>query len=198
LWFGWYGFNAGSELQVDTVTALAFLNTAVAASFAAFVWLIIDWARCKKPRFLGLLTGAVAGLATITPGAGYVQPWAAAIIGLTAGAICYMACQLRSKLQWDDALDVWACHGVGGILGSILVGVFAFSGVNKVSGLIYGDLHQFLVQIFGVIVASVYAFAVTMLILKVISLFEPVRVSEEEEAMGLDEALIQESAYDLE
>jgi Amt family ammonium transporter len=198
LWFGWFGFNGGSALAANGLAGIAFANTDIAGSTAMIVWLLISWIHEKRPSFTGALTGSVAGLATITPGAGYVQPWAAVIIGLAAGAICYMACQLRSKLQWDDALDVWACHGVGGILGSILVGVFAFSGVNKINGLIHGDLHQFIVQIFGVIVASVYAFVVTMLILKVISLFESVRVSEEEEAMGLDEALIQESAYDLE
>lgn len=198
LWFGWFGFNGGSALAANGLAGIAFANTDIAGSTAMIVWLLISWIHEKRPSFTGALTGSVAGLATITPGAGYVQPWAAAIIGLAAGAICYMACQLRSKLQWDDALDVWACHGVGGILGSILVGVFAFSGVNKINGLIHGDLHQFLVQTFGVIVTAAYAFVVTMLILKVISLSGPVRVSEEEEEIGLDEALYQESAYDLE
>lgn len=197
LWFGWFGFNGGSALAANGLAGIAFANTDIAGSTAMIVWLLISWIHEKRPSFTGALTGSVAGLATITPCAGYIQPWAAVLVGAAAGSVCYLACQFRSKMHWDDALDVWGCHGVGGVLGSILVGVFACSGVNKVSGLIYGGLHQFLVQAFGVIFCSVYAFAVTMIILKVISLFEPVRVSEEEEAVGLDESLYHEKAYDL-
>jgi Amt family ammonium transporter len=116
LWFGWYGFNAGSELRVDAVTASAFLNTDVAASFAAIAWLLLEWARGRQPKFVGLLTGAVAGLATITPAAGYVSPSVAVIIGLAAGIVCYFAVTLKNQLGWDDALDVWGVHGVGGFL----------------------------------------------------------------------------------
>ncbi|HPF71214.1 MAG TPA: ammonium transporter, partial [Candidatus Krumholzibacteria bacterium] len=116
LWFGWYGFNAGSELAVDGITALAFLNTDIAASFAAITWLVIEWNRAHKPRFVGLLTGAVAGLATITPAAAYVPLWAAAVIGITAGIVCYLAVEMKNRLGWDDALDVWGVHGVGGAL----------------------------------------------------------------------------------
>src|SRR5437667_3530572 len=125
LWFGWYGFNAGSEFRVDSVTATAFLNTDIAASFAAVAWLVVAWFREKKPKFLGLLTGAVAGLATITPAAGFVSPTTAVIIGTAAGVVCYYACALKNKLRWDDALDVWGVHGVGGFLGIVLLGVFA-------------------------------------------------------------------------
>lgn len=112
LWFGWYGFNAGSELQVDGVTSLAFLNTDIAASFATVAWLGIEWFREGKPKLLGLLTGSIAGLATITPCAGFVPIWASPIIGIVAGAACYLAVQWKNRMQWDDALDVWGVHGV--------------------------------------------------------------------------------------
>src|SRR5205085_2472250 len=125
LWFGWYGFNAGSEFRVDAVTASAFLNTDIAASFAAVTWLMVDWMVSKKPKILGLLTGAVAGLATITPAAGYVSPSTAVIIGIVAGVVCYFAVALKNRLGWDDALDVWGVHGVGGFLGIVLLGDFA-------------------------------------------------------------------------
>ena len=119
LWFGWYGFNAGSELDVDAITAQAFINTDVAASFAAITWLAIEWSLVKKPKFVGLLTGAVAGLATITPAAGYVSLSSAVTIGIAAGGVCYLAVHLKNKMGWDDALDVWGVHGIGGCLGTI-------------------------------------------------------------------------------
>ena len=118
-WFGWYGFNAGSELDVDAITAQAFINTDVAASFAAITWLAIEWSLVKKPKFVGLLTGAVAGLATITPAAGYVSLSSAVTIGIAAGGVCYLAVHLKNKMGWDDALDVWGVHGIGGCLGTI-------------------------------------------------------------------------------
>src|SRR5213075_3168597 len=130
LWFGWYGFNAGSELNVDAVTGLAFLNTDVAASFAAITWLVIEWSQAKKPKFVGLLTGAVAGLATITPAAGFVSLPSAVIIGIASSVVCYMAVNLKNKMGWDDALDVWGVHGVGGELGIITLGIFATTAVN--------------------------------------------------------------------
>lgn len=138
LWFGWFGFNGGSALA-----ATAFANTDIAGSIAMVTWLLISWLYEGKPSMVGALTGAVAGLATITPCAGYVSAWASAIIGLLASAICYMAIQLRVKLDWDDALDVRGVHGVGGILGSILVGVFVSSAVNGISGLIEGMYINF-------------------------------------------------------
>ena len=122
LWFGWYGFNAGSEFRVDSVTAVAFLNTDVAASFAAITWMAVGWWQEKRPTFVGLLTGAVAGLATITPAAGYVSPLTAVIIGIVSGVVCYFAVALKNRLRWDDALDVWGVHGVGGALGIVLLG----------------------------------------------------------------------------
>src|SRR3954466_9123103 len=130
LWFGWYGFNAGSALDVNPITGQAFVNTDVAASFAAVTWLIIEWSLVKKPKFVGLLTGAVAGLATITPAAGYVSLPAAVIIGIASGAVCYMAVSLKNRLGWDDALDVWGVHGIGGCLGTVLLGLFASRAVN--------------------------------------------------------------------
>lgn len=145
----------------------------------------------------GALTGSVAGLATITPAAGYVQPWAALVIGVLAAFICYGAIQLRAKLKWDDALDVWACHGVGGTLGVIMTGVFAASAVNGVSGLIEGNLHQFGVQILAALVTIIYAFGLTWLILKILNRFVPVRVPDEVEVKGLDEGEFGEDAYTL-
>lgn len=195
LWFGWFGFNAGGALAANSIAAVAFINTDIAASVAMITWLFISWKKEKKPSFLGALTGAVAGLATITPAAGYIEPWAAAIIGLLAGFVCYYAVQLRIKLDWDDALDVWGVHGVGGILGSILVGVFAKESINGVGGLINGDVHQLLIQTVGVLIISAYAFVVTLIILKVVNIFVPVRVSEYEEQRGLDISIHHEEAY---
>ena len=150
LWFGWYGFNAGSEMRVDSVTGIAFLNTDIAASFAAVAWLVVAWIRERKPKFLGLLTGAVAGLATITPAAGYVSPTTAVIIGIVAGVVCYFAVEMKNKLQWDDALDVWGVHGVGGFLGILMLGLFANSAFNPAgtNGLLYGN-PGFFVQAAG-------------------------------------------------
>ena len=130
LWFGWYGFNAGSESRVDAVTAVAFLNTDVAASFAAVTWFVVEWMSARKPKFVGLLTGAVAGLATITPAAGYVSPSTAVMIGIISGVVCYYAVAVKNKLQWDDALDVWGVHGVGGFIGIVMLGMFASTSFN--------------------------------------------------------------------
>ena len=201
LWFGWYGFNAGSELQVDGVTSLAFLNTDIAASFATMAWVAIEWFREGKPKLIGLLTGSIAGLATITPCAGFVPIWASPIIGVAAGAACYLAVQLKNKMNWDDALDVWGVHGVGGFFGTILLGVFAYAGTNAVtgqaySGLIYGDVSFFMKQLITVVAASAYAFIFTYIMLIIINYFTKVRVSEEDEMIGLDAALHGEQAYD--
>lgn len=196
LWFGWYGFNAGSELRVDSVTALAFLNTDVAASFAGIVWLIIEWSKTRKPKFVGLLTGAVAGLATITPAAGYVTTNSAIIIGCLAGFVCYFAVALKNRLGWDDALDVWGVHGVGGILGVIALGVFGTVSVNSAGadGLLLGGTSFFLKQLVAVVGASAYAFIFSYIMLVIINKITPVRVSDAEET-GLDEKLHGEVAY---
>src|SRR6056297_2258666 len=189
LWFGWYGFNAGSELDVDAISTLAFLNTDVAASFAAITWLIIEWIKEGQPKFVGLLTGAVAGLATITPAAGFVPLWAAMLIGIAAGAVCFLAVQMKNKLGWDDALDVWGVHGVGGFLGTILLGVFAYSHINGQSGLLEGNTSFFMKEVVAVVIAAIYAFVFTYLMLVIINLITPVKASEQEEEIGIDQAL---------
>ncbi|HKI84879.1 MAG TPA: ammonium transporter [Candidatus Krumholzibacteria bacterium] len=196
LWFGWYGFNAGSELQVDGVTSLAFLNTDIAASFAAITWLIIEWNRAHKPRFVGLLTGAVAGLATITPAAAYVPIWAAALIGTVAGIVCYWAVELKNKLGWDDALDVWGVHGVGGALGIIMLGIFGELAINAkgANGLLHGGSAFFGKQVGAVAISSLYAFVFTYVMLWLINRVTVVRTSEEQQST-LDESLHGETAY---
>ncbi|HUO60065.1 MAG TPA: ammonium transporter [Candidatus Acidoferrales bacterium] len=199
LWFGWYGFNAGSEMRVDSVTATAFVNTDVAASFAAVAWLIVAWIRERKPKFLGLLTGAVAGLATVTPAAGYVSPTTAAIIGTIAGVVCYYAVEMKNKLQWDDALDVWGVHGVGGLLGILLLGLFATKAYNPAGadGLFFGNPSFFGKQCVAVVFSSVWAFAFTYGMLKLIDVITPVKVDQVSEEIGLDESLHGENAYTL-
>jgi ammonium transporter, Amt family len=196
LWFGWYGFNAGSELKVDDITSLAFLNTDLAASFAAVTWLFVEWRAARKPHFVGLLTGAVAGLACITPAAGYVPIYASVVIGIAAGLVCYYAIQLKNKLKWDDALDVWGVHGVGGLLGIVLLGVFAGTATNPHGGqgLVHGAGAFFGKQVAAGLGCSLYAFGFTYVMLRVIDWVTPVRVGEEAES-GLDEAMHGEIAY---
>lgn len=192
LWFGWYGFNAGSELDVDAITAQSFLNTDTAASFAAVTWLIIEWTTGKKrPTFIGLMTGSVAGLATITPAAGYVSLGSAVIIGIMAGIVCFMAVKFVAHREWDDALDVWGVHGVGGLLGTILLGLFASKTVNPhgADGLFNGGGFSFLgKQLVAIIFAAAWGFIFTMLMLKGINKIVPVKVSRMDERRGLDMA----------
>ena len=200
LWFGWYGFNAGSELQVDAITGIAFLNTDIAASFAAITWLILAWTLEKKPKFVGLLTGAVAGLATITPAAGFITVQSAAIIGIVAGLVCYFAVSLKNKMQWDDALDVWGVHGVGGSIGVILLGLFATNAVNPMvttNGLLMGGGFDFFwKQVITVLGVCVYAFVFSYVMLWLINFVTPVKVTKEEEEAGLDSSLHGEMAYE--
>ena len=201
LWFGWYGFNAGSEFRVDAITSVSFLNTDISASFAAIAWLAVDWITQKKPKFLGLLTGAVAGLATITPAAGYVSPATAALIGLIAGVVCWFAVALKNKLNWDDALDVWGVHGVGGLLGIVLLGVFASTAWNPaesggVDGLLRGNPGFFVKQLGAGLLSSVWAFAFTLGMLWLIDRITPVRVTDEDQNAGLDAGLHGEIAYE--
>ena len=197
LWFGWYGFNAGSEFRVDSVTALAFLNTDVAASFAAVTWMVVGWWREKRPTFVGLLTGAVAGLATITPAAGFVSPFIAVIVGIAAGVVCYYAVALKNRLRWDDALDVWGVHGVGGALGIVLLGLFASTAFNPAGtdGLFYGNGMFLVKQLVAATISSIWAFAFTYGMLWLIDRVTPVKVDEAAEARGLDDALHGETAY---
>jgi Amt family ammonium transporter len=197
LWFGWYGFNAGSEFRVDAVTVIAFINTDIAASFAAVTWLCIEWVTTRKPHFVGLLTGAVAGLATITPAAGYVSPASACLIGIISGGVCFYAVALKNKLGWDDALDVWGVHGVGGALGIVLCGVFASTVFNPagVDGLLRGNTKFFFVQLLAILISTVWAFAFTYGMLWLIDRVTAVKVDEAGEAAGLDELLHGEAAY---
>ncbi|HAF95270.1 MAG: ammonium transporter [Elusimicrobia bacterium GWF2_52_66] len=197
LWFGWYGFNAGSELKVDAVTALAFVNTDLAASFAAVTWLFLAWHFEKKPKFLGLLTGSIAGLATITPGAGYVTTKAAVFIGILASVVCYMAVNMKNKMGWDDALDVWGVHGVGGVLGVIMLGIFGTTAVNAAgaNGLWHGNPAFFGKQVAAVVCTAIYAFLFSYVALYIINLVTPVKTTEKEEESGMDEAQHGETAY---
>jgi ammonium transporter, Amt family len=199
LWFGWYGFNAGSEGKIDSIAALAFLNTTLAAGFASVTWLALEWSSSKKPHFVGLLTGAVAGLACVTPACGYVPIWAAPVIGVAAGVVCYSAIRLKNRLGWDDALDVWGVHGVGGLLGTILLGVFAGTAINPAGaqGLIHGTGAFFGKELAAGVGAAVYALVFTYVMLRVLDLITPVHVGAEEER-GLDAAELGEAAYTFE
>jgi ammonium transporter, Amt family len=197
LWFGWYGFNAGSEMKVDSVTTVAFANTDIAASIAALTWLFIAWIFEKKPKFIGLLTGAVAGLVAITPAAGYVSIGGAVTIGFLAGMICYVAVGIKNRAGLDDALDVWGVHGVGGVVGCICTGIFATKAWNAAGadGLLLGGTHFFAMQTVSVLITAAYAFAFSYAALWLINKVTPVRATREEEEAGLDTAVHGEQAY---
>ncbi|NMC80311.1 MAG: ammonium transporter [Chloroflexi bacterium] len=199
LWFGWYGFNAGSELRVDQVTALAFLNTDIAASIAALTWLFIAWVVEKKPKFVGLLTGAVAGLVAITPAAGFVSITGAVIIGFLAGSVCYLAVAFKNRMHLDDALDVWGVHGIGGVLGCICTGLLATTAWNPAGadGLFFGGVTFFLYETLSVLITAAYAFGFSYGALWLINKVARVKVNEAEEQEGLDEALHGETAYEM-
>jgi len=199
LWFGWFGFNGGSALAANGVAAQAFVNTDIAASVGMCTWLAISWLRAGKPSLVGAFTGAVAGLACVTPCAGYVPTWASFAIGFAAGSVCYLAVELRNRMKWDDALDVWAAHGVGGLLGTILLGVFAYLSVNSAgqNGLVAGNPSFLGKQIGAGALVAVYAFGLTWIILKVLNRFEPVRVPDTVEMQGLDTEMEEEQAYIL-
>jgi len=168
LWFGWFGFNAGSAFAADGVAATAFANTLIAPSLALITWAVIDWSKRHEVDLVSMMTGAVAGLATITPAAGYVAPWGAAIIGAVGGIVTYLAVQFRKARGWDDALDVWGVHGVGGLSGAILVGFLAVAAVNQASGLVEGNARQLAVQAAAVAIAAAYSFVVALAILAII------------------------------
>ncbi len=197
LWFGWYGFNAGSEFRVDSVTAVAFLNTDLAASFAAIAWLGMDWMTAKKPKLPRAADRRGGRSRHHHAAAGYVSPASAALIGLVAGVVCFGAVALKNRLGWDDALDVWGVHGVGGFLGIVLLGVFATTSFNPngVNGLFAGNPRFFLVQLAAVLLSSVWAFGFTFGMLWLIDRITPVRVTGATEEMGLDEGLHGERAY---
>ena len=197
LWFGWFGFNAGSALAANENAALALVNTHVAAGAAAFSWAIVEWLKQGKPTALGVASGLVAGLVVITPAAGFVGPTSAVIMGLIVGPVCYGAVMLKGKLGYDDALDAFGIHGVGGALGAILTGVFAAEVWGGTNGLIDGNSELFIENIIGVLAAATYSVVVTFVILKVIDATVGLRVSNDQESEGLDTNLHGEEGYHM-
>jgi ammonium transporter, Amt family len=197
LWFGWFGFNAGSALGSGTLAVSAFVVTNTAAAMAALTWVTVSWMHRGQPSVIGAAAGAVAGLVAITPAAGFVDVPSSLLIGLGAGGVCYAAAQLKSRLRVDDALDVWAVHGVGGWWGAIATGIFATTAVNTASGLLSGNPSQVIVQIVAVLAVSLYAGGATWVILKVVDRVMGLRVDAEEEIRGLDTAQHGEPAYQL-
>jgi len=196
LWFGWFGFNAGSALAANGLAAHAFLVTNVAAAAGAISWLATSWIRKGHPSVLGAACGAVAGLVGITPAAGFVGAWAAILIGLGAGMFCCLTVDLlKSRLMLDDALDVFAVHGVGGIWGALATGLFADAAIGGTDGLFFGNPRQLLIQALAVVVAAAFAAVVTFAICKLIDATVGLRVLEEEEVLGLDSSQHGEIAY---
>lgn len=199
LWVGWFGFNAGSALGASSLASSAFMATHTAASLAALGWMVAEWIKNGKPTMLGAASGAVAGLVAITPASGFVTPLAAMVIGFAAGVICYSACFLKSILGYDDSLDVVGVHGVGGILGAILTGVFASKAINPAGndGLLYGNPGLVVTQLTAVGATIVFVMAGTAIILLGIKAVIGLRVTEEDELLGLDLSQHSESAYEL-
>ena len=197
LWFGWFGFNAGSALASNDNAALALVNTHVAAGAAAFAWALVEWIKQGKPTALGVASGLVAGLVVITPAAGFVGPMSAVVMGLIAGPVCYGAVMMKGKLGYDDALDAFGIHGVGGALGAVLTGVFAAAAWGGTEGLIGGNSELFIENIIGVVAAAIYSALVTLVILKVLDVTIGLRVSNDEESEGLDTNLHVEEGYHM-
>lgn len=199
LWFGWFGFNAGSALAADGLAAHAFMTSAISSAAALVSWMLIDVIKDGKPTLVGASTGLVVGLVAITPGAGFVPIWSAIIIGAAVSPICCFTISfLKGKLKIDDALDAFGCHGIGGIWGGIATGFFAKSSINSVArwdGFIYGDYHLLLAQIIGIVVTAAVAVVGTLICLAVVRIFTPLRVDEREEKIGLDISQHGESAY---
>lgn len=199
LWFGWYGFNAGSALAANGLAAHAFLTTSVAAAAAMMTWMLIDALRDGKPSLVGAATGLVVGLVAITPGAGFVPVWASFIIGALVSPICYYSVRIiKQKLKIDDALDAFGCHGIGGIWGGIATGIFAQSSLNSVAqwdGLFFGDYRLFVAQLIGIGVTIAIAVVGTFVCAVVVRLFTPLRVEEKDEKVGLDLSQHGEKAY---
>lgn len=196
LWVGWFGFNGGSALAANGVAANAFVTTNTAAAAAGLVWMLLSW-KDNKPSVLGIVTGAVVGLVAITPAAGFVTPLAAILIGAIAAPISYYAIRFRQRRNLDESLDVWACHGMGGAWGALATGLFSSKAVNDAgaNGLLYGNPLQFLVQLATIALVIVFAFGMTMLITRTIARFMPLRVSDNEEEVGLDISEHGERAY---
>lgn len=187
LWVGWFGFNGGSALGIGSRAVMAITTTHLAACAGAASWAAIEWAQRRKPSVLGMISGAIAGLGTVTPASGFVSPAFGIVIGIIAGAICYWACvSLKARLGYDDTLDVFGVHGVGGLTGTLLAGVLASSAVGGTAGLIEGNPRQLLIQLYGVAVTLVWTGAATFVLLKLVQLIVPLRVRPEQEMEGLD------------
>ncbi len=197
LWFGWFGFNAGSALAANGLAGNAFVTTHIAAATAMLVWLFVEWKWHGKPTTLGAASGAVAGLVAITPAAGFVGIIPAVIIGIGAGLFCYIGVSLKSRFGYDDSLDVVGIHGVGGIWGALATGLFANQAINPAgfNGLFYGNPGQLWIQFVSVVATCLFSFIVSYVLLKIVNVIVPLRVSDEEEEAGLDVALHSESAY---
>lgn len=196
LWFGWFGFNAGSALAADGLAIHALLTTNTAAASAMLSWMLIEKLVIGKPTVVGACTGAVVGLVAITPGAGFVSLWSSIIIGFLVSPFCfYFISVIKQKLQLDDALDAFGCHGVGGIFGGIMTGIFADPAVGGKAGLFYGNVQLFLAQLESIIFTIVFAGLLSFVIIRVIKFFMPIRVTDSEEALGMDRIEHDETAY---
>jgi Amt family ammonium transporter len=194
LWFGWFGFNSGSALAANGLAASAFVVTNTSAAAGALTWLLASWLK-GKPSALGMVSGAIAGLVAITPAAGYVDNISAIVIGGVAGVLCYTALLFRVGRGLDESCDAWAVHGMGGLWGAIATGIFATASVNNYTGLIYGNFHQFAVQIMAAGASVIYAFVMTLVLAKIVDSAMGLRVTEDEEYVGLDIAQHGEKAY---
>ncbi|CEG10100.1 Ammonia transporter [Afipia felis] len=187
LWVGWFGFNGGSALQANSRAVMAILSTHLAACAGALTWSAIEWIKRRKPSVLGMISGAVAGLGTITPASGFVTPGQGILIGVVAGGICYWACtSLKHRYKYDDTLDVFGIHGIGGMIGTLMTGIFATQSIGGVAGLLEGNPHLLLAQIVGIVVTIVWSGGATYVLLKLIDARVGARVSHEHEVEGLD------------
>lgn len=199
LWFGWFGFNAGSALAANGISTVAFVTTHISAATATLVWLMLEWFHRGKPTMFGVATGCIAGLATITPAAGFVSPASALAIGAGAGAVCYLALNMKGRLGYDDSLDAFGVHGVGGIAGTLAVGLFASTAINSggADGAIHGNFNTILIQLKAIAVVGIYSVSVTYVLLKLIDRFVGLRVGRDHEMMGLDLSQHSEAGYDM-
>jgi Amt family ammonium transporter len=199
LWFGWFGFNAGSALTSGGLAVSAFVATHVAAAAAGLTWLITEWIHRGKPTTLGAASGSVAGLVAITPASGFVGPVSALIIGGVVGSLCYLGVLAKSKFGYDDSLDVVGIHGIGGTWGALATGLFATTAVNDAGkdGLFFGNPAQLWIQLVSIVTTWVFAFVMTIIILKVLDATMGLKVSDEDEVRGLDITQHSETAYNL-
>ena len=199
LWFGWFGFNAGSALAADGLAAHAFMTSAISSAAALVSWILIDVIKDGKPTLVGASTGLVVGLVAITPGAGFVPIWSSYIIGALVSPICYFTMNfIKHKLKIDDALDAFGCHGIGGVWGGIATGLFAKTSINSVArwdGLVFGNVHLFVAQVLSIIITAAVAVVGTLICIGIIRIFTPLRVDQKEEALGLDISQHGENAY---